>query len=112
MIDNFTFGKFIVDGETFNSNITLINDKAKKHRYLPNHELKIDDFIELVESKPDYIIIGNGASGVIQVQDEIIEYIEKHGIKIIIEKTGDACNTYNKMIKQGKKVAAFLHDTC
>ena len=112
MIEHYSFGKFIVDKKTFESNITVINDKAKKHRHLPEHQLVLDDFKELVEADPDYIIIGTGASGVVEVPEKIIDFIESKGIKLIIEKTADACGKYNKMIRQGKNIAAFLHNTC
>lgn len=112
MIDSYTFGTFVVDGKQFDSNIALINNKAKPARYLESHILKTSDFDELIAAKPEIIIIGIGASGVVDVQDEIKEHIESNNIKLIIEKTGDACNTYNSLIKEGKKVCAFLHNTC
>jgi hypothetical protein len=112
MIDSYRFGEFVVDGKTYKSNIILIGKTAKPARHLPNHELSINDFIPLVDSNPEYIIIGTGASGVMPVPDEIIEFIEKKGIKTIAEKTGQACQTYNSMLKQGKKIAAFFHNTC
>lgn len=111
MIDSYRFGEFVVDGKTYKSNIILIGKTVKPARHLPGHELKIDDFIPLIDSKPEYIIIGTGASGVMEVPNEIIEFIEKHGIKTIIENTGQACQTYNAMLKQCK-IAAFLHNTC
>ncbi len=111
MIDNYRFGEFVVDGKTYKSNIILIGKTVKPARHLPGHELKLDDFTELINSKPEYIIIGTGAYGVMKVPNEIIEFIEKQGIKTIIENTGQACQTYNAMLKQGK-IAAFLHNTC
>ena len=112
MIDNYKFGEFIVDGKTFNCNIELIGDKVKEHRHLPNHELILDDFTALVNAKPSVIIIGTGAYGAVKPPKEIIEFIKKQGIKVIVEKTADACKTYNSLLKQGKKVAALLHNTC
>lgn len=112
MIDSYTFGTFTIDGEKFDSNIKIIQDKASKCRYFEDHILELNDFVDLVDQKPEYIIIGIGASGVVKVPDEIIEYIEKAGIKLIIEKTGDACNTYNDLIKKNKKVCALMHNTC
>ena len=66
----------------------------------------------LINNNPEYIVFGTGASGIMPVPSEIKEYIQKRGIKLIIQKTTDACQTYNALIKEGKKVAAFLHNTC
>ena len=112
MIGNYTFGKFVIQGKEYKSNVILIGKTAQEARYLPGHELKLDDFVSLVEYKPEYIIIGTGAYGVVKVPQEIIDFIEKKGIKLIIEKTGQACQTYNALLKEGKKIAAFMHNTC
>lgn len=112
MIDSYTFGTFIIDGEKFDSNVKLINDSAVKYRYFEGHIIELNDFTDLVDEKPEYIIIGTGASGVVDVSDDIKEYIEKAGIKLIIEKTKDACNIYNDLIKKNKKVCALMHNTC
>ncbi|MBW2977643.1 Mth938-like domain-containing protein [Candidatus Woesearchaeota archaeon] len=112
MIDNYTFGKFVIDGKDYNSNVILINKTVRPARHLPNHELSLNDFVPLVEAKPEYIIIGTGASGVMPVPEDISNFIKEKGIKLIVEKTGDACQTYNALLKEEKKVAAFLHNTC
>ena len=112
MIDSYTFGTFIIDGKTFDSNVKLIQNKAVKCRYFENHVIELNDFTDLVDKKPEYIIIGTGASGAVRVPAEIKEYMEKAGIKLIIEKTADACDTYNDLIKKNKKVCALMHNTC
>ncbi len=112
MIDHYEFGKFVVDGKTFESNIKLIGRKIKNCRYFENHIIKLEDFVDLVSVQPTHLIIGTGASGVIQVPQEIKDFIESRGIKLIIEKTDDACKKYNELLEQGKKVCAILHNTC
>lgn len=112
MIDSYTFGTFIINSKRFDSNVKLIQDKAEKYRYFENHIIELNDFVDLVEQKPEYIIIGTGASGVVDISDDIKEYIEKAGIKLIIEKTGDAVNKYNDLLKKNKKVCAVMHNTC
>jgi hypothetical protein len=111
MIDSYSFGKFVIGKKEYKSNITIINGKAQEHRYLPDHELKLDDVLPLINAKPSCIIIGIGAYGVMKVPKEISEYIEKQGIKLIIEKTGAACKKYEELAKK-TKVAALLHNTC
>jgi len=112
MIDSYKFGEFIVDGKRFKSNIELAGQAVKEHRYLPEHELSLDDFTNLINYRPSVLLIGTGAYGVIKPPKQIIEFIEKQGIKVIVEKTGNACKTYNSLLKEGKKVAALLHNTC
>ena len=112
MIEHYTFGTFIIDGKEFNSNIKLINNKPKPCHHFDNHIIKKSDFTDLIKAKPDIIIIGTGASGVVNVPQDIITLIQKNNIQLIIKKTEDACNEYNKLIKQQKNVCALLHNTC
>ena len=112
MIDSFVFGSFVVDGKKFDSNISIINSVAKQARYLDGHLLVESDFDKLIAAKPEIIIIGTGASGVVRVQEEIRQLIESNGIRLIIERTGDACDTFNDLVSKGRKVCAFLHNTC
>ncbi len=46
-----------------------------------------------------------------KVSTELIKYLESKGIELIIKKTKDACDEYNKLYKDKKVVAAF-HLTC
>ncbi len=112
MIDHYSFGNFVIHGHTFNSNIKLIDDVAKPCRHFDGHIIKKSDFDDLIEAKPDIIIIGTGQSGVVNVPDDIIGLIEGKGIELIIKKTAEACLEYNKLIKRKKNVCALLHNTC
>ena len=112
MIDSYTFGRFVVDGNPYESNIILLGRDVKIARYLPNHELTLNDISPLIGFNPEYIIIGTGANGLMPVTKETEDFIKENGIKLIVEKTADACRTYNALISEKKKVAAFLHNTC
>jgi uncharacterized protein len=37
---------------------------------------------------------------------------ERRGVSVLVEKTESACHTYNRLIKEGKKVVAGLHLSC
>lgn len=112
MIEHYSFGEFIVDGKRFKSNIVLLGRTVKPARYLPGHDLTLEDIKPLVDFRPEVIIIGTGAYGVMKVKNEIKQYIEERGIKLIIAETKKACDKYNELLRKGVKVAAFLHNTC
>jgi len=46
-----------------------------------------------------------------EVPKQVKEEIEKRNIKLIVEKTKEACKIYNQLYKKHKVVAA-LHLTC
>ena len=109
MIESYKFGKYVIDGAVYEYDIKIINNKIKKWH---NHNMGKEDILDLIEAKPELIIIGTGAYGVIKVSEEIRELIKSKGIKLIIEKTKQACEEYNKAKEKGIKVAAIFHGTC
>lgn len=112
MIDSFTFGKFVVGGKRYDSNIALQNNRVKPFPYIENHDLRLEMVKDLLDTEPEIFVIGTSASGVLKVDEEIIEYCKNKNIKLIIEKSGEAIHTYNNLLKEGKNIAAVMHNTC
>jgi len=107
-IDHYEFGKYIIDGKQYEYDIKIINNKIS---FWHDHGLNLDDVKDLAAAKPSIIIIGTGYSGVIQVSQDIIDYIKKKKIKLIIKKTKEACEEFNRLNGE-KKTAVILHGTC
>lgn len=107
-IEHYSFGSFIVDGKEYRSDIKLVESEV---RIWHNHGLNLEDVRDVVDAKPSTIIIGTGSVGVVDVNEEIIDFIKGKGIKLIIAKTAQACKLYNELSKK-ENVAAILHSTC
>jgi hypothetical protein len=75
------------------------------------HKLQIVDIEDIVKSKPDALIVGTGAYGVMKVQDEVIKYLKSKGIEIYIYPTSEAVKEFNKL-QDKKNIVAALHLTC
>jgi len=112
MIDSYSFGSYIIDGKEHKWDIKLINNKVFSWVGRKGHDITIDDIKDIVAENPEILIIGTGASGLVNVSDKIKEFVKTRGIKLIIEKTGAACKEYNNALKSNKKVCAIMHGTC
>ena len=75
------------------------------------HSLHVADLKDVVNLKPEILIIGTGYSGVMIVPDETISFLESHNIEVYIARTEKAVELFNKFRKERKAVAA-LHLTC
>ena len=112
MIDSYSFGRIVIDGKTYSSDVIIFKDSVKANWWrVEGHSLCIDDLKEVFKKKPNVLIIGTGKMGVMDVPQEIFDYIKKQGIEIIVCKTDEACERFNEMIKEYNVVAA-LHLTC
>ena len=113
MIDDYKFGSITIDGKTYDSDVIIHGEKMVNDSWWrkEGHNIAIEDLKDLPE-KFEVLVIGNGASGVCQVTDETIEFVKKKGVEVIVQMTGDATRTYNKLLKEGKDVVGAFHLTC
>jgi hypothetical protein len=75
------------------------------------HRLHIDDLKDIVANGPEVLIVGTGDAGVMTIPEETAEYLQGKGIELIVQRTGQACKTFNELSKSHKIIAA-LHLTC
>ena len=112
MIDSYYFGKIKIDGKTYISDVILYPDKVREGWYRKQgHLLQKEDLKDVIEYKPETLIVGTGRFGLMKISDEVKKFVESKNIELITEKTKDACKTYNEL-KDKKKVVAALHLTC
>ncbi len=73
----------------------------------------------LYSCQEDILLIGSGADGVGGKgfpldQGSIFIFVEqfRRGVQVIILKTPEACEVYNRLLREGKKVLFVVHNTC
>ena len=112
VIESYKFGQMTINGKKYNSDLIIFKDNIYSNWWRrEGHDLHIDDIQEIINEKPDVIIIGTGSFGLMKVSTDLINYLESIGIKTIVTKTKDACDEYNKLYKKKNTIAAF-HLTC
>ena len=112
MINSYDFGRIVVDGKAYTSDVIIFPDKVKDNWWRKEgHALHIEDIESVVEEKPEVLIVGTGKYGILKVLPETEEYIESKGMELIVEVTEKACEMYNEISKNKKAIAA-LHLTC
>ena len=112
IIDSYDFGKIKINGKRYNTDLLVFPDKIKTDWWRKEgHSLQIADLKEVLEAKPEVLVVGTGYSGMMNVPPETRKYIESEGIKLIVQKTAEACKTFNHLIKS-RTVVAALHLTC
>ena len=119
LIEDFEFGVFTIQGKKHSQyagvgkDIRLIGSELTKWKERNGHLLNFEMVTGVFDLGIETLIIGKGANGVLQVPEEIVNEIKKKGIaKVIVEKTGEACEIYNNLYGKGEKVAMLAHGTC
>ncbi len=110
-ITYYSFGKMVVDGKTFNSEVQILPNGTVK-RWSPDdrHYILPSDIEEIVNTDIEVLIIGIGAHGACSVADETIEYLNANSIIVHILNTHKASELYNKSPKD--HTGAVFHLDC
>ena len=67
-IGSHKFGKIVVDGRQYDSDVVIYDDRVKEDwRRKTGHTLHIDDIAEVLAEKPSILIVGTGTFGRIKV---------------------------------------------
>ena len=111
MIEEYKFGIFKIDGKEYAYDIKI----ADKVRHWPDrdgYDLKIEHVQELIDKKPEILIIGTGANGMLNVPENIKNMLYIHKIKFFIEKNPKAVELFNQYSKEKKRICAIFPATC
>ncbi len=112
MIDSYEFGRIVIDGKTYISDVIIYPDRIKSDWWRrEGHQLSIDDLEDVLDSRPDLVVVGIGNPGMMRVLPEAEKLIRSKKIELIIQPTQKACGTYNRLFT-ARKVIAMLHLTC
>ena len=112
MIDSYDFGRIVINGKRYSSDLIVFPDKVRDGWWRKEgHRLHVEDLKDVLEVKPEVLVVGTGYSGLMRVPHETRKYVESEGIELIAQNTAEACETFNRLVKS-RKVVAALHLTC
>ena len=110
MIQHYDFGEIVIDGNSY-EDVKIVSNKAIPWQYTEHHRITMQDLDEILAVKPKIIVIGTGYSGMLTVKEDVIAYAKQHKIKLLIENTRSAVDSFNKLAKT-EDVCAIMHATC
>jgi hypothetical protein len=111
-IEHYSFGKITIDGKTYTSDVIIYPDRINASWWRKEgHNLHVEDLKDVIDAKPQILVIGTGSFGVMKVPKETISHLVEKGIEVHVTRTGEAVDVYNKLQKNKIVIAAF-HLTC
>jgi hypothetical protein len=111
-IERYRFGEIIIDGRKYASDVIIYPDRVDSGWWRKQgHNLVLEDIKSVLEEKPEVLIVGTGASGVMRVSDDVTRKMKELGVELIVQHTDRACQEHNKVSSQ-KKTITCLHLTC
>lgn len=112
-IDSYQFGKIVVDGQVYTSDLIMVGDTVHANWWRKQgHSLAVEDLETVIAAKPAILVVGCGASGMMQVPEQTRQVLEADEIGVEALNTDKAVERFNELTAQGASVAAALHLTC
>jgi hypothetical protein len=110
-IDSYSFGKLVIDGKEYNGDVLIVGKKIINWWRKEGHRLQVEDLEKVWNYKSGMLIIGQGASGVMSIDEEVKAKCTEMNIKLIAGYTDKMVEEFNKRINS-EKIACGLHLTC
>ncbi|MBM4041958.1 MAG: hypothetical protein FJ290_25975 [Planctomycetes bacterium] len=111
-IESYSFGRIVVGGQEHTTDLLLLPERVVGGWWREEgHSLSVADLAEALAAKPETLVVGTGANGRMDVPRATRDAIEAAGIRLVVETTAAACQTYNRL-RTSARVAAALHLTC
>jgi len=111
-IDSYQLGLIVISGKKYTADVIIFPDRVSHNWWRKSgHQLCLEDVPEVITEKPEVLVVGTGAAGLMKVLPEVQQAVEAQGIKLIVETTEKACHTYNQLCHSQRAIAA-LHLTC
>lgn len=112
-ISDYKFGSIVIDDKTYTSDVIIAPGQVIDSWWRKQgHSLHVDDLDDILEARPELLIIGTGYFGRMQVPDETKDMLQQQGIEIRQAKTSDAVREFNQLQKEYARIVAALHLSC
>jgi hypothetical protein len=112
-IDSYQFGKIVIDGVDYSSDCIILGNSVQANWWRKQgHLLSAEDLQPIIAAKPTVLIVGCGASGLMNISDEARHVLLEEDIQLEAVDTAKAVERFNELSKTGVNIAAALHLTC
>lgn len=110
-IEDYAFGRMSISGSRFSSDVIIFPERVRSPWWRgEGHYLQVKDIEDILEYRPEVLIIGTGYYGQMRVAAEVEEKLKELNIEYYIVDSREGTKLYNSIEKE-RKVGAF-HLTC
>ena len=114
MIDNYRFGQIMINKVAYDQDVIILPDHVQSNWWRKEgHQLQLMDIAKELElNHPKSLVVGTGKFGMMNVCQEVKDYLEAHEIQLYAEPTGKAVKIYNRILMNETNVVGAFHLTC
>lgn len=113
VIEHYAFGRMTVNGRVYTSDLMILPNGEVLDEWWRRrgHVVGTADLGSILNSRPELLILGTGASGRMRPEPSLEAALGDLGIRLVAAPTADAAIRFNKVPAESRCAAAF-HLTC
>lgn len=113
LVEHYDFGTIVIGGKRYFRDLIVTPTRVIENWWRrEGHRVCLEDIRDLLSEDIEYLVIGTGYSGLVEVDEEVVKEFNKRGVKVVIKPSREAIEEYNRLVRDGKKVALAIHLTC
>lgn len=114
MIESYVTGRSMrVAGKTYTTDLKIIGETVKDNWWRrQGHRLLSEDIVDILESRPDVLVVGTGYAGYLDIPAGLRKDLSKRGVRLLCERTAEAVELFNRHREHNENVAGAFHLTC
>ncbi|MBN2331413.1 MAG: hypothetical protein JXC85_06365 [Candidatus Aenigmarchaeota archaeon] len=105
------FGEITINGQVYYSDMTVYWNGKIAYRG-KEHVIEFGEFMKILKSEPEIVVIGKGDEGVLKISEEVLQWAKGKSVDLYFERTAKAADIFNAFANQGKRVVGIFHVTC
>jgi hypothetical protein len=105
----------VINGKRYTSDVIVFSERVTDNwGRKEGHRLYMEDLKEILEreEKPEVLLVGTGYYGIMKISPEVENALKSRGIELVVQPTREAIQTFNELLKSGRRVAGAFHLTC
>lgn len=118
-----SWGTFLVCGQEHSKtesgkvgvgkDIRVIGRRVSKWKERKGHVLTPEMITGVYDADLEVLVIGLGVMGAVECPADVKRSIREHGIpELVLSRTPAACDAFNALLHEGKRVGLLAHGTC
>lgn len=113
LIEDYSFGRIVVRGKGYSDDIKIVKGSVIPSWWRGSgHLVAAGDVSDILESRPDKLVLGTGSSGLLKVDARLRSLLGQMGIELLEAPTAEAVRLFNRLARSGENMAAGFHLTC
>jgi hypothetical protein len=109
-INSFRFGSLTINNKIYDTDMVVSWDGELIPRE-SSHSFSREELINMLVKGPEVVLVGTGTAGCVKIDKEVESLAQSKNVEMMVRKTADAVDEFNKSSKT-KKIVAMLHVTC